>query len=96
MNNKQKASLAGLVAIGVILATTASSCDSATEPFRDAPRDPNTNSGAARIIEFPDGFSNWSAKCDGPNMIYSGYHGNDNRISGFGIANDPRCTGAKP
>ncbi len=65
----------------------------AREPFRDAPVDRDRNDGPARIIEFPDGFSNMSAKCDGPNMVYSPYKGDNNRTA-IGVApNDPRCRG---
>ena len=61
------------------------------EPFRDAPTSSERNNGPARVIEFPDGFSNMAAKCDGPNMIYSPFKGDNNRTA-IGVApNDPRC-----
>lgn len=97
MNLKQKVrTVVGAGVLAVVISGTAAACgDKATEPFRDAPRSPETNSGPARVIEFPDGFSNMAAKCDGPNMVYSPYKGDDNRTA-IGIApNDPRCAGSR-
>ncbi len=65
----------------------------AREPFRDAPTSDERNSGAARVIEFPDGFSNMAAKCDGPNMVYVAFKGDNNRAAVAVAANDPRCRG---
>lgn len=76
--------------VAVALALTGCS-QKQREPFRDAPTSSDRNDGPARVIEFPDGFSNMSAKCDGPNMIYSPYKGDANRTA-IGVApNDPRC-----
>lgn len=76
--------LAGLVLTG---------CAKAAEPFHDAQTSSSRNSAPAQVIEFPDGFSNMAGKCDGPNYVYSGFHGDDNRIAIAVVAGDPRCRG---
>ncbi len=47
----------------------------------------------ANVIQFPHGFRNVSAKCDGPNMVYSGSSGADDSLNAAVavVANDPRC-----
>jgi hypothetical protein len=63
----------------------------AMEPYKDAPRGAN-NSAPADTITFPDGFSNVSSKCDGPNRVYVVFKG-DNTYGSVAVApNDPRCT----
>lgn len=62
----------------------------AREPFRDASVG-GRNEDPARILTFPDGFSNISGKCDGTNMVYSAYKGDNNRSSIAVVPNDPRC-----
>lgn len=51
--------------------------------------------GPATVIQFPYGFRNVAAKCDGPNMVYSGSAGSADSLppSVAVVANDPRCTG---
>ncbi len=77
------AGLAGLLLSG---------CAKATEPFRDAGVS-GRNDEPARVITFPDGFSNASGKCDGPNMLYTAFKGDDNRSAMAVAPNDPRCRG---
>lgn len=51
------------------------------------------NHGPATTLDFPDGFRNVAAKCDGPNRVYSVSAGSSDTLSG-GVAvvpNDPRC-----
>lgn len=65
--------------------------DKVTEQFNDAPRG-ELNTEPADIISFPDGFSNASAKCDGPNRVYVIFHA-DSPYGSIAVApNDPRCT----
>jgi hypothetical protein len=51
--------------------------------------------GPATLIKFPYGFRNVTAKCDGPNMVYSGSAGVDDSLppSIAVVPNDPRCPG---
>ena len=51
--------------------------------------------GPATLIKFPYGFRNVTAKCDGPNMVYSGSAGSDDSLppSIAVVPNDPRCPG---
>ncbi len=82
---------AGIAGVGILIATMTGCMDKATEPFKDAPRSGETNNAPASVITFPDGFSNASRKCDGPNMIYSAYHGDQPYAAIQVVANDPRC-----
>jgi len=76
------------------IALTATGCSQkAREIGRDAPVASHDDK-PARVINMPDGFSNVSAKCDGPNMVYVVYHGNSPYGSIAIAANDPRCAGA--
>lgn len=63
-----------------------------TEPFKDAAVS-ERNSGPARVGTMPDGFNNWAAKCDGPNMVYTLYHSDGAYGSLTVVPNDPRCGG---
>ena len=49
--------------------------------------------GPATVIQFPYGFRNVAAKCDGTNMVYSGSAGIDDALppSIAVVPNDPRC-----
>ena len=79
-----------LLAVGVLLLAL-SGCSKYTEPFRDA-HVVSRNNGPAIVGTMPDGFGNWAAKCDGPNMVYTLYH-NDSKYGGISVVpNDPRCT----
>lgn len=61
------------------------------EPYQDAKRG-NVNTNPADIMNFPDGFSNVSTKCDGPNRVYVIFKGDNLYGSIAVVANDPRCT----
>lgn len=53
----------------------------------------DVNHGPARTIDFPEGFRNVAAKCDGTTMVYSLSVSTSDNLSG-GVAvvpNDPRC-----
>jgi hypothetical protein len=92
MQRKTKVSIAALGAIGAFLLFGATSCDSWNEPFNDAPRSKVTNGDAADIVTFPDGFSNWSTKCDHGNRIYSAYHGDTGPwAAGLIVPKDATC-----
>lgn len=67
-------------------------CAKFQEQYKDAPvQDRNNN--PATVGTMPDGFDNWAAKCDGPNMVYTVFH-NDKAFGAIAVApNDPRCTG---
>jgi hypothetical protein len=92
-------SILSVVAAAMLLAA----CDSDSkrvEQYRDAPMG-TRNDGPADIGTMPDGFSNWAAKCDGPNRVYVIFHYSNNKESGgdtygsIAVApNDPRCTAA--
>lgn len=80
-------------ALGILaaLVLTLTACnDKYNEPFRDAPRGANIN-GPADVGTMPDGFSNWAAKCDGPNRVYTAYHGDHAYGAIAVVPNDPRC-----
>lgn len=90
MNVRKVAVAAVSLVLGVAVLT---GCDNKfSEPFKDAKRSGQDNNDPAGVISFPDGFSNWSHKCDGPNMIYSAYHGDKAYAAGMIAPNDPRCT----
>lgn len=75
----------------LVAAATLAGCSSkGKEPFRDAEIS-GRNDAPARVITFPDGFSNVAAKCDGPNMVYSPFKGDANRTALAVAPNDPRC-----
>jgi len=83
-------------AIGVVctvLSTAVACSNKAQQPYNDAQRTRVQNDSPATVGNMPDGFSNWSRKCDGPDMVYTIYH-NDSPYGGIAVvANDPRCTG---
>lgn len=63
-----------------------------SEAYGDAPVEGKADRSAAKQFQMPDGFSNFAAKCDGPNMVYTLYHGSG-AYGGIAVApNDPRCT----
>jgi hypothetical protein len=83
-----------LAAAGIaVLALTLTGCmDKATEPFKDAPR-AGMNNQPADVVTMPDGFNNVASKCDGPNRVYTTYHGNSPYGAVAVVPNDPRCAG---
>lgn len=75
-------------AVVMLLGTTG--CSKLTEPLKDAPVS-GRNSDPAVVGSMPDGFGNWAAKCDGPNMVYTLFH-KDSAYGGISVVpNDPRC-----
>ena len=81
-----------LALIGVVGLFALTGCAKANEPFKDAGTK-GRNTAPAEVIEMPDGFSNVAAKCDGANMVYVVFHG-DNKYGSLSVVpNDPRCTG---
>lgn len=64
----------------------------ADEPYQDAPVG-QRNTAPANVIEMPDGFSNVSGKCDGPNYVYVIFHSDSGYGSVAVAPNDPRCVG---
>lgn len=87
MNRKIMAvAAAGLVAIGAYACT-----DKSEEPYNDAPRIGHENDSGARVVMFPDGFSNAATKCDHGNRVYVIYKGDDNRGAISVVPQDPTC-----
>lgn len=95
--NRKRLAVAGL---GVLVATgalTACNADKYVEPFRDAPRTNYSDTGAAEVVEMPDGFSNAATKClhnDKGQLtglrITTAYHG-DNKYAAVSVVADPTC-----
>lgn len=79
----------GLIA-GLILLVALTGCSKFTEPYKDAGV-AGRNDAPAYIGTMPDGFSNWSAKCDGGNMVYVIYHGDAAYGNIAVVKDDPRC-----
>lgn len=92
MLKKYKTSVLVAVVACLIGALSACGVSKAAEPFHDAKRSGVTNSDSADVIEFPDGFSNWSTKCDHGNRIYSAFHGDNSYAGGFVAPKDPTCS----
>lgn len=78
-----------IAAVGILLLT---GCASDTH---ESAQVTDVNHGPARTIDFPEGFRNMAAKCDGPNMVYSVSSARSDSLSGgvAVVANDPRCGG---
>jgi hypothetical protein len=77
------------------IAVAATGCSQKTKEIgRDAPVASHDDK-PARIINMPDGFSNISAKCDGPNMVYVVFHADSPYGSVAVVPNDPRCASAR-
>lgn len=79
------AGTAGLALLGV-----ATACDKVAEPWRDAPRGA-VNEQPADVGTMPDGFSNFSTKCDHGNRVYVIYHGDSPYGSIAVVPQDPTC-----
>jgi hypothetical protein len=86
---KETLAVAGLVTFAFIFAGAAS-CDKLTQPYKDAPRS-GLNNDPAEVGTMPDGFNNWASKCDGPNRVYTTYHGDHTYAAIAVVPNDPRC-----
>lgn len=79
------------VAAAVAGTLTLTGCSKIVEPFNDAPIERKDDSPAV-VLSMPDGFSNIAVKCEGPNRVYTIYHG-DSPYGAIAVApNDPRCS----
>lgn len=84
--------LAGVLVFAVLpLVLVACGSGKGAEPFKDAPRSGERNNAPAGLISFPDGFSNASSKCDGPNRVYVAFHGDSKYAAIAVVPGDPRC-----
>jgi hypothetical protein len=87
---RTRKTLAAITAAFALALLLTGCSDKFNEPFKDAPRG-TSNNGPADIGTMPDGFSNWASKCDGPNRVYTAYHGDATYAAIAVVANDPRC-----
>lgn len=80
--------LVGLLGVAIVALTGCGT--KGLEGFQDAPIGDRLNTPAL-VGEMPDGFSNFAAVCEGPNRVYTLFHG-DSAYGGIAVApNDPRC-----
>lgn len=93
MFGRRKTIIAVVAALTALVGGSAASCNSFTEPFKDAPRSNVDNGQPADLIRFPDGFSNAATKCDHGNRIYVAYHGENPYAAIAVVPNDPSCAG---
>ncbi|MEU1827160.1 hypothetical protein ABZ502_32630 [Streptomyces abikoensis] len=84
--------IAASVGLAAVLGLGVVGCSKFSEPFKDAPKSGNENGAPADLIRMPDGFSNASSKCDGPNRVYVLYHGDKAYGDIAVVKDDPRCT----
>lgn len=92
---KVRRTTAALIALAAAALLLTGCSDKFNEPFKDAPRG-TTNNSPADVGTMPDGFSNWAGKCDGPNRVYTAYHGDAKYAAMEVVANDPRCKQPTP
>jgi len=83
-----------VIAVALLTGACNTGLSKVTEKFRDAPRGA-TNREKADIILMPDGFSNVSSKCDGPNRVYVVFKSNAAYGAVAVAPNDYRCTGSR-
>ena len=83
--------LAAIFATLVVLAGVGG-CARLTEPFNDAPIS-HKYDGPAIVGSMPDGYSNWSDKCD-PNgfRVWTAFHGDGDRAA-IAVLPDASCKG---
>jgi hypothetical protein len=82
--------LASLVALGILSGAAACS-GKALEPYKDAPVNQRDKS-AADVYTMPDGFSNFSSKCDlYGNRVYVAFHGDSPYAAITVVPQDPSC-----
>lgn len=92
---KKYVTVTALGILTVVLLSGADGCESSQDAgFTERDKGP-----ARVIVNMPDGYSNVAAKCEGPNMVYVIYHGNNSEgAKPYGslavVANDPRCVPA--
>jgi hypothetical protein len=79
-----------MAAMVMIALVACSDTGKGMQPYQDA-KVSGANKEPAIVGTMPDGFSNFAAKCDGPNMVYVVYHGDSVYASLDVVANDPRC-----
>lgn len=86
-----KARIAGIVAAGA-LALGLAGCGLGNHSSDNSAKVAQPT-GPATVIQFPYGFRNVAAKCDGTTMVYSGSAGVDDSLppSIAVVPNDPRC-----
>lgn len=90
MKRKVKASIAG----AGLLAIALTGCKAA-EPYNDSAVNSHLN-GTAQAANMPDGFSNWSDKCDNHgNRVFTIFHG-DSGYGSISVTRDPSCPGYIP
>lgn len=82
--------LALSVAAGAALSLALTGCGKAMEPYNDAPVG-TQNKGSADIMNFPDGFSNVAAKCDGTTRVYVVFHADLSYGAVAAVPNSPEC-----
>lgn len=83
--NVVRASLLALALLGMV------GCAKLTEPFNDAPVK-NKDDSPAEVYSMPDGFNNFSTKCDRHgNRVYVLYHGNESYGGISVVPADPSC-----
>lgn len=80
-----------LTLVGTALAITLTGCGKFVEPYNDA-NVSGQNTGAAEVVNMPDGFSNVATKCDHGNRIYVAYHGDSAYAAVAVVPNDPTCS----
>jgi len=81
---------ASILAASALFLTGCSETGKLGQGFADADVS-GQNKAPAIIGTMPDGFSNFAAKCDGPNMVYVIFHGNSSYGALDVVPNDPRC-----
>ena len=87
--------LLAAVAALIFIATVAGCSQKAREQFRDAPVS-SRDAGAAEVYDDPDGFSNFSEKCDfHGNRVIVAFHGDSPYAAVAAIPDDPSCAALK-
>lgn len=89
--NRRTATVIAAIAVLLAVAFGIGACSQkAQEPFRDAPTSSRDHS-AAEVYDMPDGFSNFSEKCDHHgNRVFVAFHSNSAYAAITAIP-DPTC-----
>jgi hypothetical protein len=92
MKQWKKVTIFGAFAALIAASVSLSACgwDKASEPWKDAPRG-TVNDQPADVGTMPDGFSNYSTKCDHGNRVYVIFHGDSPYGSIAVVPQDPTC-----
>jgi hypothetical protein len=65
------------------------------QPYDDAPVSRHVT-GAAEVVNMPDGFSNFADKCDGHgHRVYTAFH-NNSAYAAIAVVTDASCPGGVP